>query len=77
MSVLILLLMASLSVSVIFLGAFIWSTKNRQFDDTYSSSTRLLFDDQPPPAAGKAEAQTPLIHDHTYTKTEITSKQLN
>jgi cbb3-type cytochrome oxidase maturation protein len=47
MSVLIILLIASLSVSLIFLGAFIWSARNRQFDDEFSSSMRILFDDQP------------------------------
>ena len=55
MSVLILLLIASLSVSVIFLGAFIWSTKNKQFDDQYSSSMRILFDDQPVPTEEKKD----------------------
>ncbi len=48
MSVLILLLIASLSVSVFSWGHFIWSAKNKQFDDEYSSSIRILFDDQIP-----------------------------
>jgi cbb3-type cytochrome oxidase maturation protein len=48
-SVLILLLIASLSVSVIFLVAFIWSTKNKQFEDPFSSSMRILFEDKPVP----------------------------
>jgi len=47
MSVIILLLIASLSVSVIFLGAFIWSVRDRQFDDEFSPSIRILFDDKP------------------------------
>ena len=77
MSVLILLLIASLSVSVIFLGAFIWSAKNKQFDDQYSSSMRILFDDQPTLTEKKKEAQTPVTTVNTYIQTENTSPQLN
>ena len=47
MSVLIVLLVASLSVALIFLGAFLWSVKNRQFDDDFSPPRRILFDDFP------------------------------
>ncbi len=50
MSVILLLLAASLSVALIFLGAFIWSVKNKQFDDDYSPPQRILFDDAPLPA---------------------------
>jgi cbb3-type cytochrome oxidase maturation protein len=77
MSVLILLLIASLSVSVLFLGAFIWSTKNKQFDDEYSSSIRILFDDQPPQAEDKEETRTPVVHINTYKRSDNTSHQLN
>jgi cbb3-type cytochrome oxidase maturation protein len=47
MSVIILLLIASLSVALIFLGAFIWSVRNKQFDDDYAPPRRILFDDKP------------------------------
>ena len=77
MSVLILLLIASLSVSVIFLLAFIWSTKNKQFDDQYSSSIRILFDDQPPPVEKEEEVKTPVIDISTYIRSDNTSQQLN
>jgi cbb3-type cytochrome oxidase maturation protein len=77
MSVLILLLIASLSVSILFLGAFIWSTKNKQFDDEYSSSIRILFDDQPKPADAEEEIKTPVININTYKRSENTSNQLN
>ena len=49
MSVIIFLLISSLSVALIFLGAFIWSVRNRQFEDNYSPPNRILFDDPPPP----------------------------
>jgi len=48
MSVIILLLIASLSVALIFLGAFIWSVRRKQFDDDYAPPRRILFDDVPP-----------------------------
>jgi cbb3-type cytochrome oxidase maturation protein len=49
MSVIIVLLIASLMVSAIFLGAFIWSLRNQQFDDEFSPPRRILFDDAPAP----------------------------
>jgi len=30
-----------------FLAAFIWSVKSGQYDDDYTPSVRMLFDDQP------------------------------
>lgn len=47
MSVMILLLGASLIVAVIFLIAFIWSVRNGQYDDDFSPSHKILFEDQP------------------------------
>jgi cbb3-type cytochrome oxidase maturation protein len=45
MSVLIVLVIVSVIVAGIFLGAFIWSVKKGQYDDDYSPSVRILFDD--------------------------------
>jgi len=36
----------SLAVSLIFLGAYIWSVKSGQFDDKYTPSVRMLFEDK-------------------------------
>ncbi|HCL84338.1 MAG TPA: cbb3-type cytochrome oxidase assembly protein CcoS [Chitinophagaceae bacterium] len=77
MSVLILLLIASLSVSVIFLGAFIWSAKNKQFDDEYASSMRILFEDQPPLPDEKQNVQVSLPPVSTINHTVHASKKLN
>lgn len=44
MSVILILLSASLSIAVGFLVAFIWSVKNGQYDDNYTPSVRMLFD---------------------------------
>jgi cbb3-type cytochrome oxidase maturation protein len=48
MSVIIILLIASIAVASIFLVAFLWSVKKGQFDDEKSPPVRMLFDDQPP-----------------------------
>jgi cbb3-type cytochrome oxidase maturation protein len=47
MSVLIILIGASILVAGGFLAAFIWSVKKGQFDDDYTPSVRMLFDDKP------------------------------
>jgi len=36
----------SLFVALIFLGAYIWSVRSGQFDDKYTPSVRILFDDE-------------------------------
>lgn len=46
MSVIVLLILFSLLVAIIFLIAFIWSVKSGQYDDTYSPSVRILFDEK-------------------------------
>lgn len=48
MSVIVILLLASISVAALFLAAFIWGVKKGQFDDDYSPPRRILFDDTPP-----------------------------
>ena len=46
MSVIIILLIASVSVAGFFLGAYLWSVKTGQFDDDYSPAVRILFEDE-------------------------------
>jgi cbb3-type cytochrome oxidase maturation protein len=46
MSVIYLLLALSILVAIIFFIAFIISVKNGQFDDAYTPSVRMLFDDE-------------------------------
>lgn len=47
MSVMILLIAFSLSVAAAFLLAFIFSTKQGQFDDVHTPSLRMLLDEEP------------------------------
>jgi cbb3-type cytochrome oxidase maturation protein len=45
-SVLIVLVIISIIVALFFLGAFIWSVKNGQYDDSYTPSVRILLDEE-------------------------------
>jgi cbb3-type cytochrome oxidase maturation protein len=47
MSVIILLIIASLLVATGFLISFFWAVKSGQYDDDYTPSVRMLFDDEP------------------------------
>jgi cbb3-type cytochrome oxidase maturation protein len=44
MSVILILISASLLIALGFLGAFIWSVKSGQYDDDYTPSVRMLFE---------------------------------
>lgn len=45
MSALYLLIIASLTVALGFLGAFVWSVRKGHYDDDYTPSVRILLDD--------------------------------
>lgn len=45
MSVLYILIITSLAMALLFLGAFIWSVKSGQFEDDRGPSIRMLYDD--------------------------------
>jgi cbb3-type cytochrome oxidase maturation protein len=46
MTVVIVLISASIIVALIFLIAFLWAVKSGQYDDKYTPSVRMLFDDE-------------------------------
>lgn len=46
MSVFFILIAASLIVALAFLAAFVWSVKSGQYEDSYTPSVRMLFDDE-------------------------------
>jgi cbb3-type cytochrome oxidase maturation protein len=47
MSVLLILILASLGVALVFLAGFIWAVKSGQYEDTSTPSLRVLADDPP------------------------------
>lgn len=47
MKVIVLLILISVTIAVVFLFVFYWSMKSGQYDDTYTPSVRMLFEDRP------------------------------
>jgi cbb3-type cytochrome oxidase maturation protein len=58
-SVIIILISISIIIAIGFLTAFMWSMKSGQYDDTYSPSVRMLFDNKP-----KKEAEGKQVISH-------------
>lgn len=48
MQIIVVLICVSVVVASLFLWAFIWSVKSGQYDDDYTPSVRMLFEDQQP-----------------------------
>ncbi|MEO7988355.1 MAG: cbb3-type cytochrome oxidase assembly protein CcoS [Chryseolinea sp.] len=47
MGIIVLLIAISVTIAVLFLSIFYWNIKNGQYDDTYTPSVRMLFEDKP------------------------------
>ena len=62
MSVILILIFASLGMALLFVAAFIWAVKSGQFDDTLTPSMRVLGEDPetPRPAAPPIQDRQPL-----------------
>ncbi len=46
MSVILILIGFSLSVAILFLVLYLWAVRSGQYDDKYTPSVRILFDDE-------------------------------
>jgi len=46
MGIIYLMLIVSLVIALFFLFSFFWAAKSGQYDDDYSPSVRILFDDE-------------------------------
>lgn len=58
MSVIYVLLIISLTVALVFFIAFIRSVRSGQYDDSYTPSIRMLFEDELVPPEKKKEKQS-------------------
>jgi len=47
MNIIFLLIGVSLLAAIVFLILFIWAVKSGQYEDSYTPSVRILFDDDP------------------------------
>ena len=45
MKIILLLIILSLTVALLFLAAFFWAVRSGQYEDDYTPSVRMLFDD--------------------------------
>jgi cbb3-type cytochrome oxidase maturation protein len=63
-NVIFILIAVSLLVAIGFLFSFIWSIRNGQFDDEYTPSVRILFDDE-----------TKIVEEKTEDKSQKTKDQ--
>ena len=59
MTVIILLIIASLSVAIFFLLSFIWAVRTGQFEDTCTPSMRVLTEDEPARGNLRGREETP------------------
>lgn len=57
MSVIYVLLAISISVALVFFAAFVFSVKSGQYDDAYTPSVRMLFEDELLPDLDKNEPE--------------------
>jgi cbb3-type cytochrome oxidase maturation protein len=48
MTIIFLLIGLSLLVALTFLAAFLWAVRSGQYDDAYTPSVRMLFEDKVP-----------------------------
>lgn len=46
MGIIFILILVSLIIALGFLAAFIWAIRSGQYDDDYTPSIRILFDDE-------------------------------
>jgi cbb3-type cytochrome oxidase maturation protein len=60
LSVIVLLIFASLAIATVFLVAFIWAVSSGQYEDTCTPSMRLLMDEPP---VGQPAANPPMKQD--------------
>ena len=49
MTIIYLLIGISVTVAALFLGAFMWAVRSGQYEDDYTPSVRMLFDDDTSP----------------------------
>ncbi|SNT27427.1 cytochrome oxidase maturation protein, cbb3-type [Ekhidna lutea] len=59
MSVIFILIACSLLLAGTFLGAFLWASRSGQFEDDYTPSVRILFEDEEPSVSSKNISNKP------------------
>ena len=60
MSIVIGLICVSLSIALIFLYIFFWNVRSGQYEDTYTPSVCILFDEKPTGPANEKKSTQPV-----------------
>jgi cbb3-type cytochrome oxidase maturation protein len=68
MNIMFLLIGVSFLVAFIFLVLFIWAVKSGQYDDTFTPSMRILFDDDLVSADGKKDKSVLQVEEKPVTR---------
>lgn len=63
MEVIFMLIGFSLLIAVIFLGLFFWAVRSGQFDDPYTPSVRILFDEDKSDSTKQTSTKKTKIND--------------
>ena len=74
MGVILILMLASLGVALLFLGAFIWAVRSGQFEDTFTPSMRILTDEASPRPGDTKTAPAKATKDFPQTADRRTGK---
>lgn len=64
MEVMFLLIGFSLTIALVFLGLFFWSVRDGQYEDGYTPSVRMLFNDTDTTTQNKNNNKTKNNRDH-------------
>ena len=59
MYIIFLMIAISVTVAAAFLGAFLWAVRSGQYDDDYTPSVRMLFDNETAPLGKGKDAKKP------------------
>ncbi|MEJ8804473.1 cbb3-type cytochrome oxidase assembly protein CcoS [Pontibacter sp. H249] len=59
MYIIFLMIAISVTVAAAFLGAFLWAVRSGQYDDDYTPSVRMLFDNETAPTSKGKDANKP------------------
>jgi len=60
MGVIIILILASLTLAVGFLGCFVWAVRSGQYEDTLTPSMRIISEDKEPPLKNQTSSKDEL-----------------
>ena len=77
MGVILILMLASLGVALLFLGAFIWAVRSGQFEDTFTHSMRILTDEASPRPRDAQAAPAKAINDFPPDRGSADGKKPN